>query len=196
MEYLVKGLEFYGMLASMTGAYLMSRDHVRYPNTMYLAFISFMTSNLALFYVAMVTGLVPLMVQLVLFFVSAAVVIIAHSKNVGRDRNILITVTITYIGLMAIVFVNSNITFDLKIGVIDSMAAIIAIAGSFAMKSHDNVVKLWAFAAFFVADVFYVYIGFENGLYFFMTQSLFFWYTSIAGANNVLKNMKLVRIPA
>lgn len=196
MEYLVKGLEFYGMLASMTGAYLMSRDHVRFTNTMYLAFISFMTSNLALFYVAMVTGLIPLMVQLVLFFVSAAVVIIAHSKNVGRDRNILIAITSTYIVLMTIIFIQSNIVFDFKIGVLDTMAAIIAISGSFAMKSHDNAVKLWAFAAFFVADVFYVYIGFENELFFFMTQSFFFLYTSIAGANNVLKNMKLVKVTA
>lgn len=196
MDYILKGLEFYGMLASMTGAYLMSRDHVKFPNTMYLAFITFMTSNIALFYVALVTGLVPLMVQLVMFFVGAALVIIAHSKNASRDRNIIVAVTTAYIVLMTIVFINSNIKFDFKIGVIDTMAAAIAISGSFAMKSHDNIVKLWAFAAFFVADVFYVYIGFENELYFFMTQSLFFWYTSIAGANNVLKNMKLVKATA
>lgn len=187
---MVHFLEFYGMIASMTGAFLMSRDIKKYPRTMYYAFIAFMSSNMALFYVATVTGLVPLMVQMMLFFSSAAIVIVAHSENKSRDQWMLMASTAIYVSIMAIVFVSSTIKFNFKVEMIDTIAAIIAISGSFAMKSHDNKVKLFAFAGFFLADVLYVYIAIENSLYFFMVQSFFFWYTSIAGAKNVLANMK------
>jgi hypothetical protein len=72
---------------------------------------------------------------------------------------------------------------------LDTIAATIAIIGSFILKSHDLNFRLNAFIAFFIADVLYVYVGYNHGMYFFMIQSAFFLYTSFEGYLNTKKVM-------
>jgi hypothetical protein len=66
-----------------------------------------------------------------------------------------------------------------------------AIIGSFLLKTKDLNRRNIAFILFLLADILYAYIGFEKGLYFFMTQAIFFWYTSIMGIINTQRT-KLV----
>jgi hypothetical protein len=180
-------IEATGMVLSILGALLMSRDHHKHPDTMYYAFISFAVSNLALIYLSLVKGLLPMSIQMVLFLVIAMIVISSHSSH--RQRDIIISILVSLVYFTILFFIIDIHSIDMTVKLVDVIAATIAIAGSFAMKTHNPQVKLYAFAAFFVADLLYTYIGLHNNMYFFTVQSVFFLYTSIAGARNTLKHI-------
>lgn len=187
MEHLLQFLEFLGMVFSMAGAYLMSRDSRKMPNHLYLAFISFGISNIFMIVVSLYHGVTPLLIQMALFATSSYMGIISQSNNFQRDKNIMTSVIVIYSLAMIMVYNYANITFHFDFTLADTTAAIIAIAGSFVLKSHDLDFRLNAFIAFFVADVIYVFVAYDHGMYFFMTQSAFFLYTSIEGYRNTKK---------
>lgn len=181
-------LEALGAIFSIVGAYLMSLSSKEDTKPLYFGFISFFISNLALLTFFILNGKVPVIIQMILFFITAIIGIYKLTKNKKRDRNIIIFILVIYI-LILIIMVLPNIkNIDFNILIIDFIAAFIAILGSFLLSSHNHIIRSYAFICFFVADIIFVYIGYVNAYYFFMIQSLFYLYTSSKGYHNTMKN--------
>lgn len=194
MEHATQILEFLGMVFSMLGAYLMSRDSTKMPRHLYYAFISFGVANLFMIAVSFYHGIAPLLIQMVFFATSAYMGIIAHSRDKEKDSLLMFWVILTYSIFLMIIWNSTNIEFKLNFELIDTVAATIAILGSFILKTHDLNFRLNAFIAFFIADVLYVYVGYTHGMYFFMVQSAFFLYTSLEGYYNTKKAINIIHI--
>ncbi len=181
-------LEAIGAIFSIIGAYLMSLSSKEDTKPLYFGFISFFISNLALLTFFLLNGKVPVIIQMILFFLTAIIGIYKLTSNKKRDVYIMSSVLLVYI-LILIITVFPNITnIDFKILIIDFIASFIAILGSFLLSSHKHIVRGYAFICFFVADIVFVYIGYSNAYYFFMIQSIFYLYTSSKGYYNTMRN--------
>ena len=180
MDYLLI-LEFVGMVLTMRGAFLVSRGNDR---AMYLGLISFIMANIVMFAFATGKGMVPLQIQMVFFFLGSLPALRAYAPNWNKLKIILLIVIPVYLVIL-ISFMEFKINI-LGITSIEVIAAVIAITGSYILRYKVKDVMVLSFILFFVADIFYVYISVEKGLLFFGIQSLFFWYTSIAGVKTNL----------
>lgn len=181
-------LEAIGAVFSILGAFLMSRSTKVNQRPLYFAFISFLISNLALFAFFLLEGKIPMIIQLLFFYVGAFLGIVKKSQNPQRDFKILNFITIFYVIVLAfITYIKGigNITFEVLL--LDSSAATMAIIGNFLLSSRSHIKRSYAFILFFLADILYVYVGYTNSFYFFMIQSFFFLYTSISGYMNTMK---------
>ena len=97
-------------------------------------------------------------------------------------------VLVIYISIFIFTVLPNMGQIDFKILLVDFVASIIAIIGSFLLSSHNHVIRSYAFICFFIADVIFVYIGYTNTFYFFMIQSAFYLYTSLKGYSNTMKD--------
>jgi len=188
-------LEFSGMIFSISGSYMASRNEKRFTETVYIAFWLFFFSNLSVLIVAITNQLIPLIIQTLFFFTGSIIVILSRSNNKERDVFRIIYILLPY--LLFIMYLILSIDFSLlnfNITSIEVFAAIMAIVGNFIFQKREDLFKLIAFMLFFFADILYVYVAFENSLFFFMTQSAFFIYTSFNGIFNVLKYKKTKEI--
>ena len=181
-------LEVIGAIFSILGAYLMSLSTKDNTRPLYFGFISFFISNLALLTFFTLTGKVPVMIQMVLFFITAIIGIYRLTQNRNRDISIMGIVLTIYITILFFTIVPNMSSIDFNILFIDLLAASIAIFGSFILSSKNHITRSYAFLCFLVADVIFVYIGFINGFYFFMIQSMFYIYTSLKGYRNTTKS--------
>lgn len=181
-------LEAFGAIFSILGAYLMSLSTKHNQKPLYLAFISFLAANLSLFAFFLFAGKVPMIIQLVFFYAGAFLGIIKKSPNPKRDFKIVTTISIIYFSILAIILYFQSISsIDFEVLILDSTAASMAIMGNFFLSSRSHIRRSYAFILFFIADVLYVYVGYANGFYFFMAQSMFFIYTSFNGYKNTMK---------
>jgi uncharacterized membrane protein YhhN len=181
-------LEAIGAIFSILGAYLMSLSGNGNTKPLYLGFICFFVSNLALLTFFTLTGKIPVIIQMILFFVTAIIGIYKLTQNRKRDVQIISFVLSIYILIFIFTVVPNMAQTNFKILLVDFIASLIAIIGSFLLSSHNHVVRSYAFICFFVADVIFVYIGYTNAFYFFMVQSAFYLYTSLKGYSNTMKN--------
>ena len=181
-------LEAMGAIFSILGAYLMSLSGKGNTKPLYLGFICFFISNLALLTFFTLTGKVPVIIQMVLFFVTAIIGIYKLTQNRKRDVQIMAFVLVIYISIFIFTVLPNMEQIDFKILLVDFVASIIAIIGSFLLSSHNHVIRSYAFICFFIADVIFVYIGYTNTFYFFMIQSAFYLYTSLKGYSNTMKD--------
>ncbi|QKF67445.1 putative membrane protein [Arcobacter venerupis] len=181
-------LEAIGAIFSILGAYLMSLSGKGNTKPLYLGFICFFVSNLALLTFFTLTGKIPVIIQMILFFVTAIIGIYKLTQNRKRDVQIISFVLVIYILIFIFTVVPNMAQTDFKILLVDFIASLIAITGSFLLSSHNHVIRSYAFICFFVADVIFVYIGYTNAFYFFMVQSAFYLYTSLKGYSNTMKN--------
>ena len=181
-------LEAMGASFSILGAYLMSLSGKGNTKPLYLGFICFFISNLALLTFFTLTGKVPVIIQMVLFFVTAIIGIYKLTQNRKRDVQIMAFVLVIYISIFIFTVLPNMGQIDFKILLVDFVASIIAIIGSFLLSSHNHVIRSYAFICFFIADVIFVYIGYTNTFYFFMIQSAFYLYTSLKGYPNTMKD--------
>lgn len=181
-------LEAFGAIFSILGAYLMSLSGKGNTKPLYLGFICFFVSNLALLTFFTLTGKIPVIIQMILFFVTAIIGIYKLTQNRKRDVQIISFVLVIYILIFIFTVVPNMAQTDFKILLVDFIASLIAITGSFLLSSHNHVIRSYAFICFFVADVIFVYIGYTNAFYFFMVQSAFYLYTSLKGYSNTMKN--------
>jgi hypothetical protein len=180
-------IEFIGAFFSILGAFLLSRDIEKNPNTIFYAFISFFIANMFFLHMALLEGMAPLLIQQALFFTTAYIGLMSHTKNKDKTQKIsLFFVFLTVSSLMYLYFLSGK-EFNFYISEIEVLAAILAISGSFLMKTHTPVVRIRAFYLFLFADILYIWIGYSTGLYFFMIQAMFFIYTSWAGILNTQK---------
>jgi uncharacterized membrane protein YhhN len=181
-------LEATGAIFSIAGAYLMSLSSKENTRPLYYGFISFFISNLALLTFFVLNGKVPVIVQMILFFITAILGIYKLTTNKKRDVSIICGILFVY-SLVLIFTILPNIeNIDFNILFIDSTASLIAILGSFLLSSPNHIIRSYAFICFFVADVIFVYIGYSNAYFFFMVQSIFFIYTSLKGYHNTMRN--------
>jgi uncharacterized membrane protein YhhN len=181
-------LEVIGAIFSILGAYLMSLSGKGNTKPLYLGFICFFVSNLALLTFFTLTGKIPVIIQMILFFVTAIIGIYKLTQNRKRDIRIISFVLAIYILIFIFTVLPNMAQIDFKVLLVDFIASLIAITGSFLLSSHNHVVRSYAFICFFVADVIFVYIGYTNAFYFFMVQSAFYLYTSLKGYSNTMKN--------
>ena len=181
-------LEAMGAIFSILGAYLMSLSGKGNTKPLYLGFICFFISNLALLTFFTLTGKVPVIIQMILFFVTAIIGIYKLTQNRKRDVKIMAFVLVIYISIFIFTVLPNMAQIDFKILLVDFVASIIAIIGSFLLSSHNHVIRSYAFICFFIADVIFVYIGYTNTFYFFMIQSAFYLYTSLKGYSNTMKD--------
>ena len=168
-------LEAMGEIFSILCAYLMSLSGKGNTKPLYLGFICFFISNLALLTFFTLTGKVPVINQMVLFFVTAIIGIYKLTQNRKRDVQIMAFVLVIYISIFIFTVLPNMGQIDFKILLVDFVASIIAIIGSFLLSSHNHVIRSYAFICFFIADVIFVYIGYTNTFYFFMIQSAFYF---------------------
>lgn len=181
-------LEAFGAIFSILGAYLMSLSTKQNQRPLYLAFISFLIANISLFAFFLFEGKVPMIIQLVFFYIGAFLGIVRKSQTPKRDFNILITITFSYIVILLIsLYFKSISSISFEILPIDTLAASMAIIGNFLLSSKNHIRRSYAFILFFIADILYVYVGYTNAFYFFMAQSMFFIYTSLNGYRNTMK---------
>lgn len=181
-------LEATGAIFSIAGAYLMSLSSKENTRPLYFGFISFFISNLALLTFFVLNGKVPVIIQMVLFFITAILGIYKLTKNKKRDVSIICGILFVY-GLVLVFTILPNIkNIDFSILPIDFLASLIAIIGSFLLSSHNHLIRSYAFICFFLADIIFVYIGYSNAYFFFMIQSIFFIYTSAKGYHNTMRN--------
>lgn len=180
-------LEAFGAIFSILGAYLMALSSKNDTRPLYIGFICFFIANLALLTFFTLSGKVPVIIQMILFFITAIIGIYKLSKNKKRDSKIIALVLSIFIALQIQMVLPNMQNIDFTVLPIDLIASFIAITGSFLLSSHNHIVRGYAFICFFVADVIFVYIGYTNMFYFFMVQSAFYLYTSIKGYRSTMK---------
>ncbi len=179
-------LEAFGAIFSILGAYLMATSTKINTKPLYYGFISFFISNAALLIFFTLKGKVPIIVQMILFFVTAMIGIYKHTSNQKRDIT-LMTLSLLVLGcVLYFAVVPRMSTIDFTVLYVDTLASSLAIFGSFLLSSHLPKIRGYAFICFFIADVVFVYIGLSNAFYFFTVQSLFYLYTSVKGYKNTL----------
>lgn len=180
-------LEAIGAVFSIIGAYLMSKSSKNNVRPIYWGFVSFFISNLALLTFFTLNGKVPVIIQMILFFVTAVLGIYKLTKNRKRDVFLISIILSIYLFILYKTILPNMSNIDFMVLPIDLLAASIAIFGSFLLSSHNHKTRGIAFICFFIADVIFVYIGYENAFYFFMVQSIFYLYTSVKGYINTMK---------
>lgn len=180
-------LEAIGAIFSILGAHLMSLSTKDNTRPLYFGFISFFVSNLALLTFFTLTGKIPVMIQMVLFFVTAVLGIYKLTQNKKRDTNIVVFILIVYLSILYFTVLPNMSKIDFTVLPVDFIASLIAIVGSFLLSSHNHIIRGYAFICFFVADILFVYIGYVNSFYFFMVQSVFYLYTSSKGYKNTMR---------
>ncbi|MGA1931246.1 hypothetical protein ACH5BF_00780 [Arcobacter sp. YIC-464] len=180
-------LEAIGAVFSIMGAYLMSRSTKGNTRPIYWAFVSFFVSNLALLTFFTLSGKVPVIIQMILFFVTAVLGIYKLTNQRQRDVSLITLILGIYLFLLYKMVLPNVSNIDFTILPIDFIASFIAIFGSFLLSSHNHKIRGIAFICFFIADVIFVYIGYVNAFYFFMVQSIFYLYTSTKGYMNTMK---------
>lgn len=185
-------LEFVGMFFSIIAVILIATAT---NNNIYKANILFYISNMALLTFFMLNGIVSIFIQMTFFYATSIIGILRLSNNKKRDFKLISITSIIYSILLIIyLYVNSdliNITFTLK--PIDSIAALFAIIGSYLLAFDNYIKRNMAYILFIIADILYVYIGYNNGFIFFTIQSLFFIFTSSFGILNNNKQFNIIK---
>lgn len=179
-------LEAFGAIFSILGAYLMATSTKINTKPLYYGFISFFISNTALLIFFTLKGKVPIILQMVLFFMTAIIGIYKHTSHKKRDTTLMSMVLLLLGCVLYFSIVPRMREIDFTVLWVDSLASSLAIFGSFLLSSHTPKIRGYAFICFFIADVVFVYIGLTNAFYFFMVQSLFYLYTSVKGYKNTL----------
>ena len=141
---MIEVIQFTAMVFSMLGAFLMSRDLVKFEKTLLYANISFLTSNVLMIYIAINSGMIPLLIQLILFSISSYINISSMSSSKY----------ISYVGLGIGLFILSLLSTlkgaYFEISTIEVIASVIAISGSFLMKTKSDIVRINMFIMFFI----------------------------------------------
>lgn len=178
-------LEFIGMFLSIIAVLFISKATNQH---IYKANVLFYISNMSLLTFFIVNGIISIAIQMLFFFITSIIGILRLSSNKSRDKKyILISFSLFILFFSIYLFINglSNISFSIK--PLDVIAASLAIIGSFLLAFDNFVKRNAAYILFIIADVLYVYIGYQNTFYFFMIQSFFFIFTSSIGLKNNFK---------
>lgn len=185
-------LEFIGMICSIVAVLFIATATNK---NIYKANILFYISNISLLTFFMLNGIISIFIQMCFFYITAILGILRLSNNKKRDLKLIITTTTIYFILLIIYLYNNsliNITFTLK--PLDAMASLFAIIGSYLLAFDNYIKRNLAYTLFIIADILYVYIGYNNNFIFFTIQSFFFIFTSTFGIINNYKIFNKINI--
>ena len=189
IDVIFKIMEFAGMALSIMGALYMSKNMKTEENTMFKSGLFFFMSNFVMIGVALYHGIAMLAIQMLFFFSTSIAVLLSHTNDKKRTLKFISQVLFTLVILFALFYDQLDFS-SMSFKPIEIIAAIIAITGSFLLKTHSERVRIIAFISFLIADTLYIKVGFDSGMYFFMAQAAFFLYTSGRGIKCSLKNIK------
>ena len=130
-------LEALGAIFSIMGAYLTSLSSKENTRPLYWGFVSFFISNLALLTFFTLNGKVPVIIQMILFFVTAILGIYRLTMNRRRDVLLMTSALTIYISILIFQILPNMENIDFTVLIIDLIAASIAIFGSFILSSHN-----------------------------------------------------------
>jgi hypothetical protein len=172
-------IELVGAVSTMSGAMLLAKNKIK------IAFYFFAITNTSMFFVGFEHGLLGLMIQMFVFaLINYNVQIFLSENKQITKKNLLLFFGIFFM-LMIILALFQGKNYQFTLGLIDIIAAILAVVGTFVMKYNNIEIKTFGFIGFFIADLLYIYIANENHMWFFMIQSIFFLYTSLLGIYNL-----------
>ena len=172
-------IEFLATFLTIIATILMTKSSKEDTKPLYYTFVLFLLSNFLFVFLFVSKGIVPVAIQMILFLITSIIGIMKNSPHPKRDKLLLILSIPIYIFTLSIYFLNigiENISWNIKI--LDTIASSLAIAGSYLLTFKQRSIRVKSFILFIIADILFVYIGYENQLYFFMLQSLFFIFTS------------------
>ncbi|MGE4444991.1 MAG: hypothetical protein AB7E37_08510, partial [Candidatus Altimarinota bacterium] len=142
-------LEAFGAIFSILGAYLMATSTKINTKPLYYGFISFFISNTALLIFFTLKGKVPIILQMVLFFMTAIIGIYKHTSHKKRDTMLMSMVLLLLGCVLYFSIVPRMREIDFTVLWVDSLASSLAIFGSFLLSSHTPKIRGYAFICFF-----------------------------------------------
>ncbi len=131
-------LEAFGAIFSILGAYLMATSTKINTKPLYYGFISFFISNTALLIFFTLNGKVPIILQMVLFFMTAIIGIYKHTSHKKRDSTLMSMVLLLLAFVLYFSIVPRMTHIDFTILWVDSLASSLAILGSYLLSSHTQ----------------------------------------------------------
>jgi hypothetical protein len=176
-----KILEMLSMFSTMLGAFYISKKDMN--NNKLKGFVFFMIGNITMFFVSIEKGMFPLFVQLCFFSIGAFLGLKHEFDKKKKDIFNLLIILAFFFFVILLFFLNNINSFNFNLlnqSYLELTAAIIAISGNFLVK-YSGLKKFYAFFMFFIADIFYIKVAINHEMWFFMTQSMFFIYTSFSG---------------
>lgn len=176
-------LEILGSVLAITGATFLAVNIEKHPKSVLYAFKAFLLSNVFMLHLALEQGMIPLLIQYVLFTwgALAGVLHLSDNKTVKSGAKILVSVTV-----VSLIFMASTVeNFSYDISAIEIFAASLAIVGNFVLKSKDISIRQYAFVMFIVADITYVGIGLDKELMFFTAMSAYFVLVSLKALGDI-----------
>lgn len=173
--------EIIGVAGSLSGAWFMSRGFNVMRNAV-MSFTLFLLSNVFLLNMAIDKMLLPLMVQMVFFTYFAINGLKAFAPQYMKKVYWVLGVAfaLTMVHLASSLDKAPVLTFS----ILEFVAAASAITGNVFLSKTNPSVRVNAFYLFLLADTLYVYIGLDNGLYFFAMQAVYFLFTSLRAIGN------------
>jgi len=178
----IENLEFIGMIFSMLGAFMSSFKNDKDSKYILFAYYSFLISDVFLFYMGVMLGMIPFLVQLVFFIFSAINGIAKIKNNIIINKTLFIAFGLLMISGIYLAGIIGSDKISFEITRTEVLAAILAIIGSFFLAYKE--LRFYSFVLFFLADSIYLYIAYEKHLLYFGIQSFFFLFTSIKGMRN------------
>lgn len=179
-------LEIIGAIFSILGAWHMSAATKEKLNK---AFLSFLLSNGALLLFFILNGKISMVVQFVLFYITAVLGLYRTTEDVKRTHLVIFISILTLIIAVGISFPMIK-EVNMTVLPLDTFASALAIVGAYMLSSNSYIQRNIAYSMFVIADIIFVYIGYVNGFWFFLLQSAWFIFT---GTKGLISNMRLNR---
>jgi len=193
MELIFTILEAIGMVLTVLGAFFMGRDTEKYPTTKLMSGMTFMSANIFMLAVAFYHNLLPMVVQMVLFFSSSALMIYSFTEEKEKVKRIFILLFSTLFVSLSLYLYNAELDYSMP-PLIEILTAMIAVLGAYLLMSKDRDVELTAYMFFLIADIMYISIAYDNSMYFFMIQAIFVVGTSILAIRTNLSKRVVIEI--
>ena len=171
--------ELIGSMFAIGGSYLLATNKVKE------AMSTFMVGNVLMSVVAIETGLLPLLIQLMLFTWGGLWAL--FKIDTVYLKKYAAGLVLFAISILAIHTPQIPGEIIMKISPVELFAATFAVTGNFLMR-YGSRYQIAGFILFIIADILYVKIGVENALWFFTIQTVYFLVMSIIGIKNRTKS--------
>lgn len=182
-------IEIIASILSISGSIMMTRSTSTNTRPLYFAFALFGTSNLFFLFFFTANGIIPIAIQMLIFFISAINGFIKNSVNLKRDIIIVLSILIPYFIFFTFYMIdNMNTNINWTMNPIETFASLLAVIGSFTLSSPNHIRRSYAFIMFFIADSILIYVGYSHSMYAFMFQAMFFIGTSTIAYYRTMKS--------
>lgn len=189
-------IEVNALIFTVSGAYLVTNKNYKYR---FLGFLSFSTANFFYSLISINNNMYPMLIQTAVFqyinIYGMYHILHKDAKIINWEPNFIIIEKIkiflsktkkTSFILLGVVFLYymSFVSKTPMQDIFQSVAAILAIWGSFKVANFENKVKFVGFAMFLTSDILYFFIAVTKTLYPMALQTLILLGSSIKGLKN------------